>query len=131
KKDLNSATAAELESIYGIGQVLSKRIIKFRNALGGFLHEGQLSDVYGLEDEVVQNVLKRYEIRNIPEIKRFSINSASVSELASLVYLSWATARELVAYRDSVGGYSNWEEITTVQGFPIDKIERIKLYLTL
>ncbi len=131
KKDLNTATARELESIYGIGKVLSKRIIKFRNALGGFLNEGQLTDVYGLEAEVVQNILERYEIRRIPEVKRFSINSATVAELASSVYLSWDTARELVAHRDSVGGFSNWEEIATVQGFPIDKIERIKLYLTL
>ena len=90
-----------------------------------------MTDVYGLEAEVVQNILERYEIRRIPEVKRFSINSATVAELASSVYLSWDTARELVAHRDSVGGFSNWEEIATVQGFPIDKIERIKLYLTL
>ena len=131
KKGLKSATAKELESIYGIGKVLSKRIVKFRNALGGFIDEDQLYDVYGLEESVVRRVLDKYEIRTIPEVKRVSINSATVTELASSVYLSWDVAREIVAHRDSVGGFSEWEEIAGVQGFPIDKIERIKLYLTL
>lgn len=131
KKDLNTATATELEAIYGIGKVLSKRIIKFRNALGGFIDERQLYDVYGLEEEVVRRVFNSYEIIKIPEIKRYSINGATAAELASSVYLSWDVAREIVAYRDSVGGVTKWEEIATIQGFPIDKIERIKLYLTL
>ncbi len=131
KKDLNTATATELEAIYGIGKVLSKRIIKFRNVLGGFIDERQLYDVYGLEEEVVRSVFDSYEIIKIPEIKRFSINDATVAELASSVYLSWDVARKIVAYRDSVGGVTKWEEIATIQGFPIDKIERIKLYLTL
>ena len=52
-KDLNSATAADLMGVYGIGETLSERIIKFRDRLGGFLVNEQLYDVYGLKPEVV------------------------------------------------------------------------------
>ncbi|NND16358.1 MAG: helix-hairpin-helix domain-containing protein, partial [Eudoraea sp.] len=131
KADINIATASDLESIYGIGGVLSNRIIKFRNALGGFITVDQLYDVYGLEEEVVKNVVERYKIVDIPEIERISINESTVPELASLVYLSWDVAREIVAYRNSIGAYSQWEDLAQVSGFPFDKIERIKLYLTL
>jgi len=131
KKDLNTATASELKIIYGIGEVLSKRIIKFRNALGGFLDEKQLYDVYGLEEEVVQRVLTRYALLEIPEIQKLSINTATVSELASSIYLSWDVAREIVAFRDSTGAITEWRVLAAVPGFPVDKIERIKLYLTL
>ncbi|MDH3699578.1 MAG: helix-hairpin-helix domain-containing protein [Flavobacteriaceae bacterium] len=131
KKDLNTATASELKTIYGIGDVLSKRIVKFRNALGGFLDDKQLYDVYGLEEEVVQRVLSSYEIIDMPEIEKVSINTATVSELASSLYLSWDVSREIVAFRDSTGGIKEWRELAEVPGFPIDKIERIKLYLTL
>ena len=49
KKDINVATAEELRVIKGIGEVLSKRVVKFRNRLGGFISKDQLQDVYGLD----------------------------------------------------------------------------------
>ena len=49
-KDLNQANPEELQVIYGIGDKLSARIVKFRNRLGGFLVNEQLYDVYGLEE---------------------------------------------------------------------------------
>ena len=41
-RDLNQVTAEDLMQIRGIGQTLSKRIIKFRDRLGGFLVDHQL-----------------------------------------------------------------------------------------
>ena len=37
--DLNAATADQLEQIYGIGEVLSQRIIHYRERLQGFATE--------------------------------------------------------------------------------------------
>ena len=52
KKEINEATAKMLQQVYGIGPVLSQRIIAMRNQLGGFLIKDQLDDVWGLKPEV-------------------------------------------------------------------------------
>ena len=50
--DLNTVTADQLEQIYGIGEVLSQRIIIcYCERLQGFATETQLSEIYGLSPE--------------------------------------------------------------------------------
>src|SRR5690606_501460 len=61
-KDINSAAPEDFMGIYGIGATLSKRIVKFRDRLGGFLVNEQLYDVYGLKPEVAQRALLRYQV---------------------------------------------------------------------
>ncbi len=46
--DLNTATAEELEQLEGVGEVLSGRIIAYREAHGGFRSVEDLLDVEGV-----------------------------------------------------------------------------------
>lgn len=129
--DLNAVTAEELKSIYGIGEKLSARIIKFRDRLGGFLVNEQLYDVYGLEAKVVLRTLKRFQVIDPPDIKKININTASADELASLIYIRKDLARRIIVYRQLNGSFGSLNELVAVAGFPKEKIERIKLYLSL
>lgn len=52
--DINHATATEWKRLPGWGDVLSKRTVKFREALGGFVSIEQLKLVYGLDPDVVE-----------------------------------------------------------------------------
>ncbi|WP_237316975.1 ComEA family DNA-binding protein [Streptomyces sp. JJ36] len=47
---LSSATAAELETLPGVGPVLARHIIDYRTAHGGFRSIGELRDVHGIGD---------------------------------------------------------------------------------
>lgn len=129
QRDLNTASAAELQMVRGIGPVLSGRIVRFREALGGFLHPDQLLDVYGLPPEVALLVSSTFPLETIPKIPKMDINSASAAQLASLVYITPVMAAELVALRDSLGPYQNLEDLKAVGSLPADRIERIALYL--
>lgn len=130
-KDLNKATAEDLKSVHGIGDKLSERIVKFRNRLGGFLVDEQLFDVYGLDSNVVKIALKSFRIIEKPDIKKININTASVEEMVQLVYLRKKVALHIVEYRNMNGGIGSLDELTKIEDFPSDKIDRIKLYLTL
>lgn len=130
-KDLNLVTATELQAVSGIGPVLSRRIVKFREALGGFLHPSQLYDVYGLSPEVAKRVAEAFPLEQIPEVERVSLNTATLEELASLLYLTREMAAALIARRDSLGPYRSMEELYLVKSLPGAKIERIALYLKL
>lgn len=130
-RDLNSATAAELQKISGIGPVLSSRIIRFRDRLGGFMVTEQLLDVYGLDREVAEKAMKKFQVLNTPEIRKINLNKAHVNELTGLVYLNRAIARKIVAYREQLGRYDSIEQLTKIEDFPTERIQRIKLYLAL
>lgn len=129
--DLNAASAADLMQISGIGPKLSARIVKFRDRLGGFLVEEQLYDVYGLEAEVVKRTLERFQVETVPTVEKIAINTASAQELSKLVYINFDLAREIVAYRNLNGPFSDLDDLSNVTSFPEERFERIKLYLTL
>lgn len=130
-KDLNLATAEDLQTVNGIGEKLSARIIKFRDRLGGFLVDEQLKDVYYLEPDVAARVLKKFKVFNKPEIQTININTSSAYEISSLVYINYAIAKEIVKYRNSNGAFSDLNELENIDVFPSDKIDRIALYLSL
>ena len=129
--DLNSVTAQELKLIKGIGDKLSERIVKFRDRLGGFLINDQLNDVYGLDPEVAQRVLQRYKVLKAPQVQKIDLETATVGELAKLVYIPRSVAENIVAYRELNGGIDSFDELLQIENFPADRIDRIPLYLSL
>ncbi|MEO0573382.1 MAG: helix-hairpin-helix domain-containing protein [Bacteroidota bacterium] len=129
-RDLNLASIHDLKKIQGIGEKLSVRIIKFRDRLGGFLVNEQLYDVYGLKPEVVQSALQQFQVLNPPQVKKVNINTASVEEIATLVYLRYQVAENIVIYREKNGAFASLNDLFNVSGFPINKIDRIGLYLS-
>ncbi len=130
KTDLNKATAEQLQEINGVGEVLSNRIINFRNRLNGFLIDDQLHDVYGLEYGVVKRILAEFTVKEKPEVIKININTASASDMATLPFLSFNLAKEIVDYRLLHEGIKDIEELKNIEGFPKQKIERFALYLT-
>ncbi|MBW8243804.1 helix-hairpin-helix domain-containing protein [Muricauda oceani] len=130
-KDLNTATAEDLKQVYGIGETLSERIIKFRDRLGGFLVNEQLYDVYGLEPDVVEKALLRFQVLEAPTVVKINVNKANTKELSRLVYINGSLASNIVEYRDKNGLFASLLELTQVDGFPSEKLDRIALYLSL
>jgi len=130
-KDLNTASAEDLKSIYGIGETLSNRIVKFRDRLGGFLVNEQLYDVYGLKPEVVEKTLLEFQVLDVPSINKININKASAAELSQLIYISKSLAFDIVEYRDKKGAYQSFKELSNIDKFPTEKLDRIALYLSL
>jgi len=130
-KDLNKVSAEELRSINGIGDVLSHRIVKFRDLLGGFVVEKQLNHVYGLEPEVVKRILDRFKILESPSISKININRASPYDLSKLVYIKYEVASRIVDYREINGGIDSFDELIKIEDFPAERIDIIELYLQL
>ncbi len=130
-KDLNLTTAEELKAVSGIGDILSERIIKFRDRLGGFLVDDQLMDVYGLELQVVERVKEKFSVLTKPQIKKININRASALEISKLIYLNYAVSKNIVDYREENNGIHSFDELIKIAGFPSEKINRISLYLSL
>ena len=54
--DINTASEEMLQLIPGIGPVLSKRIVEYRNANGPFQDIWQLSKVYGIGKNTIKEI---------------------------------------------------------------------------
>lgn len=130
-QDLNAATAEALMQVNGVGEVLSKRIVKYREHIGGFRDVMQLNDVYGLSPEVVARISKSFKLLNSTEIKRQDLNSISVLSLSEIPGFNYQLAREVVEYRTLKQGIQSFEELGNIKGFSVEKIERIQLYLAI
>lgn len=132
KIDLNQATAQQLQKVYGIGEKLSQRIIDFRNKQpNGFIADIQLSEVYGLAPEVIENITNQFTVKNPPNIQKLNLNMASVEELVTIKYIDYEIAYEIIETRILHDGFKSLDELTKVKDFPVHKLEIIKLYLTL
>ncbi|MFD2727019.1 ComEA family DNA-binding protein [Hyunsoonleella rubra] len=132
KKDLNTATAQELQKVNGIGKVLSERIIKFRNRTkGGFIADVQLSEVYGLSPEVIENIAQHFTVKTPPKITKINLNKASADELVTIQHIDYEIAHHIIEYRQLHEGFRSLDELSKVKGIPLSKIEIIKLSLSL
>ncbi len=132
KQDLNTVTAKQLQKVNGVGEVLSMRIIKFRNKfVGGFISDVQLQDVYGLTPELINKITNQFTVKTPKSIKKISINKAEIEDLVNIQHIDYDLAHDIVEQRKLREGFKSLDELLKVKGFPINKIEIIKLYLSL
>jgi DNA uptake protein ComE-like DNA-binding protein len=131
KKDLNEVTALQLQEVNGIGEVLSKRIIRYREKLGYFRSDIQLKDIYGLKPDIIKNITAQMAVKSNLNSPKIDINKASLIQLAEVPYFDYELAREIFQFIKINEGISDFEELSKLQQFPSYKIDRIKLYLTI
>jgi len=128
-KDINKATIEELRFVNGIGEKLAARIINYKEKLQGFSFDSQLYEVWYLDKEVADKVLLYFRVIEQPIIQKININEASFKEVLSIVYLDYELTKRIFNYKDEVAEIQSIEELKKIDGFPIEKFNRIALYL--
>jgi len=130
KLDLNSATAQQLEKVYGIGPKLSERIIRYREKFnGGFADMVELKAVYGLSQEVIENIREIFKIEHPRPIQRLNLNTAGQEDFVKIPFIDYELAHNIVEMRTLKETYNSIEELTKLKDFPVEKLDIISLYL--
>ncbi len=129
--NLNTASVKVIANVSGVPSYLVKRIVRFRNGLNGFIRLSQLYDVYGLSKNDADKIMSKFQIRTMPKINKININFASTSELSSLVYIDNYLANNIIEERILRDGFKSLDELKYIDDFPVDRLESIKLYLTI
>ena len=131
KIDLNLATQDQLEAVNGIGKAFSKRIIDYRNKLGGFTNDIQLYQVYGLDFQVANSILKEFTVKTPKEIIKMNLNSISASDIATIPSISFDLAKRIWEFRILNEGIKSFSELENIEGLTKRKLQGIQLYLKL
>ncbi len=129
-KDINLATAQELQVVKGIGKKLSIRIVNYRNKLQGYSYNSQLYEVWNLDAEVVKKLLMHYQVKTQPVIQKINVNTATFKEVLAIVYIDYELTKKIFNYKDEVAEIQSIEELKKIDGFPLVQFDRIALYLT-
>ncbi len=127
--NINTADTAELKKLKGIGSVLSARIVKYRNLLGGFLHTGQLTEVYGLKPETLALIQDKIFISPDYQPQLLNINEADISELIRHPYIKLETAKAIVNHRRKYGLFLKPEDVKEVKPVNEEVWSRIAGYI--
>jgi DNA uptake protein ComE-like DNA-binding protein len=126
--EINSCDSTELLRLPGIGQVLSSRIVRYRNLLGGFASKEQLQEVYGLRPETF-NTIKDMVTVDTTLIDKIDVNSADFRRLNRLPYFERQEINDLLRYRNTNGQIHNINELTENSILSDEKAAKIKPYL--
>ena len=131
KVGLNIATYQQLEEVNGIGKALSKRIIEYRNKLGGFTNDIQLNEVYGLDYQIIKKVLNEFTVKTPKGIEKMNLNTISASDIATIPGISFDLAKRIWEYRILNERIKNFSELEHIDGLTKRKLQGIQLYLKL
>lgn len=127
--EINTADSLDLQQLTGIGPSFSKRIIKYRDMLGGYYDIKQLLEVYGM-DIIRFDGIKDQIITNDSLVKKINVNKATIKEMIKHPYIEFYVAKSIINYRNENGTYTNLEEIKNVRLIYEELFQKIMPYLT-
>ena len=127
--ELNTADTTALKELRGIGSVFAKRIVKYRNLLGGFHHKEQLLEVYGMTEELYSKI-SEHIIVDSDILTTININTATLQQLNHHPYLNYYQAKAIIKYRDLGNTFNNVVDLKNITIIDNDTYEKIKPYLS-
>ena len=131
KKDtilnLRTADTTELKMIRGIGSYRAKQIVRYREALGGFVRVEQLLEVEGMEN-VPDSVLKHF-VLDTADVKQLNINSIGVRQLSKHPYLSFEEAKAIYEFRRKKIRLDSLGQLNELECVSDEAMKRIAAYL--
>lgn len=121
--DLNSADTTLLKRVPGIGSSFARRIVKYRDLLGGYYVVEQLQEVYGMDRERYDAIHPYFTVGTAVRSLTLTIDSISYHP-----YLSWRhkrTLRRLLEEEQPL----DWSHLMATGDFTRDDSLRLAPYM--
>jgi DNA uptake protein ComE-like DNA-binding protein len=127
---LNDADTLDLQQLTGIGPSFAKRIVKYRDLLGGFYAKEQLMEVYGM-DSIKYVAIKDYVTVDPSLVRKMNINTISIKEMIKHPYFEFYIAKSILNYRNEIGKYIDIAQIKEAKLIYDQLFTKIEPYLTI
>lgn len=125
KVDLNRADTSILKRVPGIGSFLARRIVAYRDRLGGFYRVEQLQEVMH-----VDTVVNKWFRVDSCGMRRLEVNRAGLDELRRHPYMDFYKAKAILEYRRKRGKIKGLSRLALFEEFSGKDLERLLPYLS-
>lgn len=123
--DVNTADTSILKKIPGVGSVISRNIVNYRNRLGGFYNTAQLLEVQYVDS----TLLKWFEVKS-DVFRKIKINKAGLDELRSHPYMDFYKARAIIDFRRKRGPIDGMSQISMFGEFSEEDVDKLSHYFS-
>ena len=125
--DLAIADTTLLQRVPGIGSYYARRIVAYRQRLGGYVSTSQLNEIEGFP----QDALSYFTLGNGGEpTEKLNVNTLSLNELKQHPYINFYQARAIVDYRRQNGPIADIDELRLLPDFGDATIDRLRPYVS-
>ena len=121
---LNAADTTMLKKVPGIGSYYARRIVAYRDRLGGFADVGQLLEIEGFPEES----LPFFDVGGGP-LRRLNLNKLSLNQLRNHPYINFYQAKAITEYRRLKGPLHSLTDLSLLPEFPARELERLTPYV--
>lgn len=122
--DLSTADTVALMRVPGIGSYFARRIVSYRERLGGFYSAEQLREI----DDFPETALSFFVVSN--KIHRLNVNTLRLGELKRHPYINYYQAKAICDYRRLRGHLTSLRELRLLPYFTDGDIARLTPYVT-
>ncbi len=112
--EINSADTLDLQQLKGIGPSYARRIVKYRDLLGGYHSIEQLLEVYGMDSLRYMGICSNLSV-DTTKLNRLNINTAGIKEFIRHPYIEYYLAKSIVTYREESGEFQSLEELKSAK----------------
>lgn len=127
--DINTADSSLFERQRGIGPALARRIINYRNRLGGFVSVEQISEVWGLPDSTYQSLRSKMTVTDA-KVNQVNINTSNMETMRLHPYINYSLARIIYNYRLQHGLYSDISDLKKLVPVTDSIYKKLAPYIT-
>lgn len=122
---VNQADTTILQRVPGIGPYYARRIVSYRQRLGGYYRTEQLLEIEGFPE----SALNYFSIADDAVVRKLNVNRLSLNELRQHPYVGYYRAKQIVDFRRTHGRISSLNELSLSKDFTPEVIERLEHYV--
>jgi DNA uptake protein ComE-like DNA-binding protein len=104
---VNQADTTLLQRVPGIGPYYARRIVSYRQRLGGYYRMEQLLEIEGFPE----SALGYFSIADDGVVRKLNVNRLSLNELRRHPYVGYYRAKQIVDFRRTHGRISSLNEL--------------------
>jgi competence protein ComEA len=111
--EINTADTNALIALYRIGPTMARRIVEYRERLGGFLALEQLTEIYGFDEDILYDLKGKITV-NASLARIWNVNTVTLDELKTHPYFKYKLSNAIINYRQQHGPYVSLEELKKI-----------------
>ena len=123
---LNRADTMTLRKVPGIGSHFARKIVEYRERLGGYYRVQQLLEIEDFPETAIAYFI-------IPDstlpTRKLNVNRLSLNELKRHPYINFYQARAITDHRRQSGPLKSLKDLKLNRDFPPEAIERLEPYV--